>query len=352
MISISEKVEKGTLDELSFHFAPHIVLFTALKLGIFPAVASGPGSITSIAGAIDCSPRGVRMLLDCLAAMELLNKQDEQYTLNDLSRRYFLRDSEDYIGNIFACCDEMLKLWRTLPEGVRTGKPTLSILDKEEKRRLTLLTVDGLFQAHKAVAWKLADRVMNDSFLTRAAVVTILDVASGSAVWSIPFALKCSSGQVTAVDFTPVLDIARKYVRRFGVEDRYTFSDGDIREVDFGADKYDFVLLGHICHSEGANWSQGLIEKCFRALKADGRLLIMDYVTDEERKTELIPLLVALNALLGTDEGDTFCFSDYERWLIETGFTDVQSLHIEGHSPVILGVKRKNGREKLFSSHA
>jgi ubiquinone/menaquinone biosynthesis C-methylase UbiE len=199
---------------------------------------------------------------------------------------------------------------------------------------------------------KLADRVMNDSVLTNALVVRILDVAAGSAVWSIPFVLKCFSGQVTAVDFAPVLDVARKYVRRFGMEDRYTFSDGDIREVDFGVDKYDFVLLGHICHSEGASWSKRLIEKCYRALKADGRLLIMDYVVDEERKTELIPLLVALNALLGTDEGDTFSFSDYKRWLIETGFSDVQSLQIEGHSPVILGVKRKDGREELFSSHA
>lgn len=352
MISISEKVEKGTLDELSFHFAPHIVLFTALKLGIFPAVASGTGSITSIAGAIDCSPRGVRMLLDCLAAMGLLNKKSGQYGLNNLSRRYFLRDSEDYVGNIFACCDEMIKLWRTLPEGVRTGKPTLSILNEEEKQRLTLLTVDSLFQAHKAMASKLADRVMNDSFLTSASVLRILDVAAGSAVWSIPFALKCSSGQVTAVDFDPVLDVARKYVRRFGVEDRYRFIHGNIRELDFEENKYNFVLIGHICHSEGAYWSQRLMEKCFRALNADGRLLIMDYVADEERRTELMPLLVALNALLGTNEGDTFSFSEYKRWLIEAGFRDVQALPIEGHSPVIVGLKNEHGGAKLFSSPA
>jgi hypothetical protein len=152
MISIREKVEQGTLDELSFHLAPPLVLLTALKFGIFPALAGSAGSVTSIASAIDCSPRGVRMLLDCLAAMELLNKQGEQYGLNDLSRRYFLPESEDYIGNIFACCDEVLKLWGTLPEGVRTGKPTLSILNKEERERLTLLTVDGLFQANKAMA--------------------------------------------------------------------------------------------------------------------------------------------------------------------------------------------------------
>ena len=65
----------------------------------------------------------------------------------------------------------------------------------------------------------------------------------------------------------------------------------------------------------------------------------MDYIADEERKADFMPLLLALNALLGTEEGDTFTFSEYRRWLTEAGFESVQAVPVGGHSPIILGLK-------------
>jgi ubiquinone/menaquinone biosynthesis C-methylase UbiE len=340
MIAVTDKVATGALDELWFQFAPQLVVFAALKLGIFATLDNGSKSGANIASVTECSKRGTGMLLNCLAAMGLLEKRGEQYALNDVSRRHFLPDSEDYIGNIFACCGETLKLWLTLPEAVKTGKSTLSIFTEDERRRLNILIADALFQVHKTWAWGLADLLASDPALAdHSASVKILDVAAGSAVWSIPFALKYLRADVTAVDLDPVLDVARKYTRQFGVERRYTFTGRDIRHLDFEENKYNLVILGHICHSEGARWSQRLIEKSFRALKADGRLLIMDYVADEERRSELMPLLVALNALLGTEEGDTFTFSQYKKWLRAFGFRDVNTVQIEGRSPVIVGLK-------------
>jgi SAM-dependent methyltransferase len=109
--------------------------------------------------------------------------------------------------------------------------------------------------------------------------------------------------------------------------------------MDFGSEKYDLALLGHICHSEGAEWSRRLIDKCFRALRKNGRLLIIDYIVDEERRSGLMPLLLALNALLGTEEGDTFTFSEYRQWLSNAGFTEVRAMPLEGQSPIIAALK-------------
>ncbi len=341
MIAISEQVEKGALDELGFHFAPQVVLFTALKLGIFPAVAGGAKSIPSIASATDCSPRGVRTLLNCLAAMGLLKKEDDIYDLNSYSRKYFLPSSEYDLTPLFLPWEDLFKLWLTLPEAVRTGRPPLILGSDRKQRQLNLHIAEALFQAHRGYAWKLVEVCARESSLWRAdrEVLKILDVAAGSAVWSIPWALKYPHAEVAAIDFSPVLKVAKKYAQRFGVEQRYRFIASNIREIEFGIEEYDLALLGHICHSEGPTWSQILIEKCFRALKGTGRLLIMDYIADEERKADFMPLLFALNAVIGTVEGDTFTFSEYRRWLTEAGFESVQAVPVGGHSPIILGLK-------------
>lgn len=341
MMATPETLARGSWDELSFHFAPQVVLFTALKLLIFPAIAKGAKSVSSIASATECSTRGVRMVLNCMTAMGLLEKENERYGLNDLSRKYFLPSSEDYVGRLFIDGDRLMKLWLTLPEAVRTGRPTLSFSTDEEKERWNINLVDALFQVHKRYAWRLADVLKNDTsfFAENHRIIKILDVAAGSAVWSLPFSLRYEHAEVTAIDFVAVLEVAKKYTRQFGVGDQYRFIGADIRGIDFGSDEYDLVLLGHICHSEGAHWSQELIGKCFRALRKEGKLLIMDYIPDEERKSDNLPLWLAVNALLGTDEGDTFTGSQYQHWLLNAGFSEARTIPVNGHSPIMVGVK-------------
>jgi ubiquinone/menaquinone biosynthesis C-methylase UbiE len=337
----TEKLERGALDDLSFDFAPQVVLFAVLKLGIFSAIVKGATSVNDVALATKCSPRGVKVVLNCLVAMGLLEKENEIYGLNDFSRKYFLPSSENYVGEVFSYCDQLLRLWLTFPEAVRTGRPSLSIFTGEESERLNINIVEALFQVHKVSAWTLVDVLKNDASILAGqnTVMRVLDVAAGSAVWSIPFTLKFKQLQVAAIDFAPVLEVAKRYTRQFGVENRYRFIDADIREIEFEPDAFDAALLGHICHSEGAKGSQRLIAKCFRALKKNGSVLIMDYIPDEEKKSELLPLLVAVNALLGTEEGDTFTFSEYRQWLLSAGFSEVRCVKVKHHAPIIIGLK-------------
>jgi ubiquinone/menaquinone biosynthesis C-methylase UbiE len=225
-----------------------------------------------------------------------------------------------------------------LPDAVATGRPALPLLPKKERERLNLDIVQALFHVHKSTAWELS-RVLEKTFSFGKEKITLLDVAAGSAVWSLPLALRSRRVEVTAVDFPPVLEVAKKFAGEFGVRDRYRFVAGDIRKTDFGAEAYDLALLGHICHSEGAEWSRRLIDKCFRALRKKGGLIIMDYIADEQRSSELMPLLLALNALLGSEEGDTFTFSEYRQWLLSAGFGEIRAVDVGARSPVILALK-------------
>ena len=333
-MTISRELKKGALDEIDFSFAPQLILWTALELQIFPALASGANSLDRLAELLRCSEKGLRRILDCLTAMGFVEKRNQTYELSSLARSYLLPSSASYVGHLFSSSAQLMKYWLTLPEAIRTGRPTLGLFPDAEREAYDFAVIEALFQFHKNSAWELARAVLQKTTPTR-----ILDAGAGSAVWSLPFASQCPHVEVTAIDFPPVLPIARKFACRFRVEKQYRFVGADIRTVDLGEQEFDLVLLGHICHSEGPRRSRELFSRCFRALKNKGRLLIMDYVVDENRASKLLPLLLALNTLLGTDEGDTFTMSEYLEWLRQAGFTGVESLCVKGHSPVIVATK-------------
>jgi hypothetical protein len=44
--------------------------------------------------------------------------------------------------------------------------------------------------------------------------------------------------------------------------------------------------------------------------------------------------------LVNTDEGDTYTLADYNAWLTEAGFADVQAVDVGSHSPAVIATKR------------
>jgi ubiquinone/menaquinone biosynthesis C-methylase UbiE len=168
--------------------------------------------------------------------------------------------------------------------------------------------------------------------------VRVLDVASGSGIWGIVLAQKSPHVRVTAVDWAGIIPTTKRITQKFGVGDRFEFIEGDIAEVDFGSG-YDFVTLGHILHSEGAEQSRQLLKKTFRALKPGGIIAIAEWLVNDDRTEPAPSLMFAVNMLVNTEKGDTFSFNEIKSWLEEAGFKDARTLEAPGPSPLILATK-------------
>jgi SAM-dependent methyltransferase len=101
---------------------------------------------------------------------------------------------------------------------------------------------------------------------------------------------------VTAIDLPEVLErVTQKYVEREGHSDRFTFRAGNLRTMDLGEGLFDLVILGHICHGEGAERSRSLIRRAHRALRRGGQILIAELLPDDDRHGPLLPLLFGLH---------------------------------------------------------
>jgi SAM-dependent methyltransferase len=147
--------------------------------------------------------------------------------------------------------------------------------------------------------------------------------------------------EVIAIDLPEVLErVTRKFVERDGRSDRFTFRPANLREADFGEGVFDVVILGHVCHGEGAEWSRHVIHCAYRALRPSGQILIADLLPDDDRRGPLFPLLFDLYMLVMTEKGGTFTRAEYTQWLSEAGFSDITALPVPAPSPLLVATKR------------
>jgi ubiquinone/menaquinone biosynthesis C-methylase UbiE len=167
----------------------------------------------------------------------------------------------------------------------------------------------------------------------------VLDVACGSAAWSIPFAEADPQARLTLQDFPGVLEHTKGYLTRHKVIEQSNFLPGNLREVDFGEAQFDAAVLGNIVHSEGPESSQALFAKLQRALKPGGKIVIVDMIPNEERTGPPFALIFALNMLVVTKEGGTYTLGEYTSWLQGAGFSNVETLDVGIHSPLIVATK-------------
>lgn len=324
--------------DISWAYGRARVLATAVELKLFDYLAEKPLAAAEVAKAAKLSTRGVRMVFDALVGLELLTKTKEGYSLGDDARVFLVGSSPAYMGDIILHSADLSKEWENLSSVVRSGKPSQSVEREQQAReffpRLVAALFTPSFGASRLSRAALPARVRKN-------VKSILDVASGSAAWSLAWATENPDVRVTAVDFPEMHTVARQYTDCFGVTDRYTFRDGNIRKVNFGAEKFDLVILGHICHSEGEKYSIKLIQKSAKALKPGGLLLIAEMVPNDQRTGPVGPLLFGLNMLVNTEVGDVFTLAEYRKWMKDAGLSSVRKLNLGPSGPDIIVGERK-----------
>ena len=77
--------------------------------------------------------------------------------------------------------------------------------------------------------------------------VRVLDIAAGHGLFGIEVAKQNPQAASSALDWAPVLEVAKANARKAGVGDRYQTLPGSAFDVDYGG-PYDIVLLTNFLH--------------------------------------------------------------------------------------------------------
>jgi SAM-dependent methyltransferase len=325
------------LMELSFAYAPPLIISAGVSNKVFDSLEGGAKTSDQVAKQTGASSRALRILMNALVGLDLLKKdKKEKYSLTPESAAFLLSSQVGTHAGFFGTiAPQIISRWLRLADIVREGRPVVAVNQEAEGTEFFSQLVERIIPMSYPPAQKLGDhlklaRTRNE--------IRALDLAAGSGIWGIALAQKSPRVRVTAVDWPGMIPTTKRITQKFGVGDRFNYIEGDILAANFGGG-YDIATLGHILHSEGEERSRELLKKTFRALKSGATIAIAEWLVDDDRTKPLPSLMFAVQMLVNTEKGDTFSFNEIKSWLEEAGFKKVRKLQAPGPSPLILATK-------------
>ncbi|NUN49910.1 MAG: methyltransferase domain-containing protein [Candidatus Brocadiae bacterium] len=300
-------------------FHASAVLNAALQLDLFTPLARGPKTAAQVARALKCPERSTGILLDAVAALGFLAKADRRYRLDPEAAAFLLPSSPQFAGATSRIvCDPVL--WDAMgrfAQAVRHGGTVLPIHAESHNTKFWETFADhshALASPPADYAAHLLQRFLEERFPAR-----VLDVACGSGVYGLTVAARCPGAKVTLLDHAPVLGAARKRAQQLGLTRRAEFVGGDMFAADLKG-PFDVVILSQVLHHFAPPVCEQLLRKVAKSVAPGGRLLVHEFVSDEDRATNVPAAMFAALMLAWTREGNTYTFSEYKRMFGRAGF--------------------------------
>lgn len=319
-------------------------LMSAVKLDLFSELSEGPRSAAEVQRRLGLHGRGLYDFLDALVALGFLDREgvgrSARYRNAADSDRFLVRGRPTYIGGFLEMAnDRLYPFWGDLEEGLRTGEPQNEVKhgDSDVFEKL-YEDPDRLEQFLAAMAG-----VQMGGFMALVEKFdfsrhrTLLDVGGASAALAIQVARHHEHMQCVSADLPPVEPIARRRVREAELDDRVQTRTLDFWKEDFPA--ADVITMGNILHDWGVDEKKRLMKKAYRALNDGGALVVIENVIDDERRENVVGLLMSLNMLIETRGGSDFTGADFDDWAREIGFDSTRVLPLAGPTSAAIAYK-------------
>jgi ubiquinone/menaquinone biosynthesis C-methylase UbiE len=333
-IPLPKEITSDRIQDTLYAFMRSQILFSALDLDIFSLISDGKNTLETLLSALDVDERGLRILLNGLVGIGFLTKlPNDEYGLPTDVENFLVKASPAYMGGMVHHCKRLYENWSMLSDAVRAGQPVGGAHSLAQLETFFAELVKGLYVSNYPTAQRLASLL---GIGQERQGLEILDVAGGSAVWSIAMLEKDSQSRATVLDLPTVVYVAETYVEHHHLAERFTYLPGDLEEMTLPTTQYDVVILANICHALGPIATKKAIQKLSKTLKPDGQLVIVDFVPDDARSKAGWALTFGVNMLITTPEGDVFTHADYERWLQEAGFNKIQAKEVETEVTAII----------------
>ncbi len=319
-------------------FQKSAALKAAIDLGLFTAIGNESATAAELATLCQCPERGIRILADNLTILGFLTKDAGAYTLTPSSAVFLDQKSPAYMGAAvkFLLAPGLTEAFTDLASTIRRGR---------------LHTTEQGTTAPDHPAWVEFARAMGPMMVPTsqgaAALLTldpsrdtrVLDISASHGAYGIAVAQKNPRAHLVALDWEAVLEVTTENARAAGLADRFSTIVGDAFTVDLGRD-YDAVLVPNFLHHFNVEECTRFLKRVHAALRLNGKVVIVEFVPNEDRITPAPAAGFSLVMLGTTPEGDAYTFTEYQQMLKEAGFhnAELHPLPPTMQSAVIAGV--------------
>ena len=294
---------------------------TAVRLGIFDALAERPMTAAELAQALQAQPRGIDAVLRALAATGYLETRDGYYANSAMTRKWIVEDGAFQGLTMIRFWDAALAtLWPTAPEVIRTGERSIDLYEwVKSDPELNFSFQQSMVSSALTSGMDIGRKLALPPSATR-----LLDVGGGHGVYSIMMCRAYPNLQATVIDSPAALEVAAVYVAQHDMGDRVSLVPGDLWQLDWGKE-YDVVLLFNLLHHFEPVTNLKLLRRTHTALKQGGLVAILDQIAGKVpgTATNAVVSLVALMYYVFAD-GRVFEHDQLTELLAGAGFAGVK----------------------------
>lgn len=323
--------EPRTILEMATAFQRSRPLLTAYELGVFTVLNEEQRTSTDVAAAVGAEPRATERLMNALVAMGLLEKQGPLFRNSPGAAAHLVKGRPGYMAGL-AHTNNLWNTWSSMTDTVRQGRPAaIGAINDRGSEWLRPFIAAMHWRARQSAGDVVA-------LLDLEGVSRVLDVGGGSGAYAMAF-VRARRG-ITAVvfDLPSVVPLTRTYIQEEGLSAEVDTATGDYLRDSLGGG-YDLVFLSAVIHSNSADQNRLLIQKAAAALEPGGRLVVQDFLMNEDRTGPLQAALFALNMLVGTEAGDTYTESELRSWMAAAQLHDITRIDTAVGTNLLVGRK-------------
>ena len=315
------------ISRIAYGFMASKVLFAALDLDLFGLIARAPKTADALAADTGLLRERLEILLTACVSLGLLVKHGDAYANAPASQTYLVRDAPSYFGDYyrFQIDRQVYPAFARLPDALRGGRADFY--------RLMENPDEALHFSRGQHAGSLGPAVVLARIVDLKQARGLLDVGGGSGAFSITLCRRFPELTATILDFPSVQAAAATFVHEAGMDERISFTPGDALVTEWPGGQ-DAVLLSYLLSAVSAAGLDRLLERAFTALTPGGRIVVHDFMVDDDGRGPATAALWLVNALLIDPDVARLSPRFLEERLLAHGFTAL------GHAEVIPGITR------------
>lgn len=302
------------LSKIAFSFMASKALFAGLHVDLFTVLADGPMTPEAIAEATEVPVNRIVMLTTALASVGILAWTDDGRLQNAGAANAFLSSKSKYdFGDYLRYqIDQQMYPFLLQLNAVMQGN-----LDDEAIASYRHWMADEE-QASVYSESQHAGSLGPGRTLARevdlAGAKTLLDVGGGTGAMTISLCQSYPNLHSTIIDFPNVAEIGWRFISDADLVNRVRYIPGNAVEVAWPGNQ-DAILMSYLLSGVPGAAVETLICNAYRALAPGGKLMIHDFMVEEDRSGPALAALWQLQHMAFTPEARSLSVG----WLVEKG---------------------------------
>jgi ubiquinone/menaquinone biosynthesis C-methylase UbiE len=295
-------------------------VMAGVRLRVFERLAKGPATDEELANGLGLDLAGARHLLESLAALDVLERDGDRYSLAKRARKWLDPASNTYVGGFIDANYDQWDWWTRMEELVQSGE-TVELHQGGLTEAQWQSYIRGQFDLARLSGPEVAKALRLPEKPT-----ALLDAAGGHGWFSAELCRRHPGLRATVVDLPESAAVGRQIIAEQGMSDRVRHVEGNLLEADLGG-PYDAALAFNIIHHFDPERNVRLFERIRAVLKPNAKIAVLDLFKKPGEGRADASAFLGMHFWI-TSGAATYAPEDLQDWLTKAGFGKPRKVRI------------------------